>query len=212
MIVERIDNIIQLAATGLCTVIALRKAYITRKHAWVILALSSFVYFLGDLYWQLFLRYYGHSPKYSYISDVSWYASMLFMWLLLIEFRADRKNRSRSIVMWLVPAFTVGMCIFFMQGGEYISNTVAAVLMYLLMGESVDGLLAIRKYHEEGMIRARALYINVLAYCFITYGMWAASVHWAGDSVLNPYFWADTLISVCFLIRLNRFIHPRNHG
>ena len=70
--IEIIENAIQLITTGICTVVAVRKGVLEQNRAWIVLALASGVFFLGDLYWELFLVLYGRTPAYSYIPYLSW--------------------------------------------------------------------------------------------------------------------------------------------
>ena len=65
--IESIENGIQLVTTAVCTALSVSRAVRSGKRVWLLLALASGVYFLGDLYWQLFLIFYGETPDYSYI-------------------------------------------------------------------------------------------------------------------------------------------------
>ncbi|MCR4727517.1 MAG: hypothetical protein K5796_02530 [Lachnospiraceae bacterium] len=109
--IESIDTVIQLIATLICVIISVMRALATKKRAWVMLFFTAFIYFLGDLYWQIFVVVHGHIPEYSYIPYLSWYASYLFFILLLVEVRGERDKRKESPVLWPVPAFTVGMAV-----------------------------------------------------------------------------------------------------
>lgn len=195
--IESIENAIQLVTTGLCTVLAVLHAVRSRNRVWLLLALASGVYFLGDLYWQLFLLFYGMTPFYSNIPYLSWYAGYVFLVLLVLELRGPRPAVPRSRALWLIPLFTLAMAAFYLQWGDWIGNITAALLMSLLLWHTVDGLFFCQSPPERG--KRRFAWV-ILLFCAAEYGAWTASCFWAGDTLLNPYFWFDALLSVCFLL------------
>ena len=210
--IETIENAIQLIVTGLCAVSALTYAVRSKERAWVLLGLSAGLLFLGDLYWQLFLVFYDKTPSTFYISDFSWYTSYLFLLLLLIyinvENSQDWQFRLRPGYL-LIPAFTFGMCAFFMTHGDYLSNIIAALLMTGLIWHSVYGLQMLQKQKPKNQNRGgaqpgnrRMLYIVTLIFCGAEYGMWISSCFWMGDTITNVYFWFDFLLSISFVLFL----------
>lgn len=189
--IETVENVIQLAVTGLSAVIAGCRA-LSGKRAWLLVCLYSGAFFLGDLYWLLYLVFYGETPYYCFIPEISWIASFLFLFLLLLELRGNRLSRPRP-VLWLVPMFTVGMCAFFMLKGEYFSNALYAVLLTLILWQAVGGLM------DRGeKRRTRGVYWCALYFCFMEYALWLSSWHWLGDTLLNPYFLIDLLLTLTF--------------
>lgn len=201
--IETIENAIQLTVTGLCSASALYYAVRSKERTWILLGLFAGVFFLGDLYWQLILVFYDRTPDF-YISEFSWYTSYLFLLLLLIyinvENAGDWKFRLRPKYL-CIPAFAVGMCVFFMTRGDYVSNIIVAVLMTGLIWHAVYGLQTVRRQGEEGKNR-RMLYIVTLLFCTAEYGMWISSCFWMGDGITNIYFWFDFLLSITFLLFL----------
>lgn len=204
--IEAVDNGIQLMLTGICTAAALVCAVRSKARPWFLLGLFSGVFFLGDLYWMLYLVFYQDTPQHTYISDLSWDASYLFLILLLLYVReiedsppAWRPQWSSLRRLWPAPVFTVGMCAFFMTYGNYVSNIVAAVLMTGLLVVSLEGLRSLRG--ESPQKRSlRPVYVVALIFCAAEYGMWICSCFWEGDSLANPYFWFDLLLSLTFLL------------
>ena len=192
--IEIIENAIQLVTTGICTVIALRKGIRLQNRAWIVLALASGVFFLGDLYWELFLVLYGHTPGYSYIPYLSWYASYMFLLLLLFELKGEREERKTRKILWIIPVFSAGMCIFYMQFGDWIGNIITAVFMSLLMWHALDMLLLLRDSKKA------AIFAVVLLFCIVEYAAWTATCFGNYETLAHPYFWLDTLLSVVFLL------------
>ena len=213
--IETIDNIIQLITTGTCTIVSMYNAARFKSRAWSMLGLFSGVFFLGLIYWFLFLLFYHHTPQYSYISDICWYSSYLFLMLLIIYIREDssgpdafplkpdagvvRIARTIRPVCWCVPVFTAAMCIFFMQYGRYLSNIIAAVMMTGIIWHALSGFLSLR---DEGIFQNghKALYTVTLLFCAAEYSLWTASCFFTGDTLANPYFWIDALLSATFLL------------
>lgn len=195
--IESIDNVFQLIITGLCTVIAVYNGLRDGHKLWAVLGLFSGVFFMGDLYWQLYLVFYDHTPAYSDIPYASWGASYVFLLLLLAEFQggAVRQYIKR---FWPVFIFTAGMCAYYMYYGEYLRNIVCAVLMGLLICRSLGGLANTGK--SEELSGSRMVYLFVLVFCILEYGLWTASCIWSGDTISNPYFWFDFMLSIDILL------------
>lgn len=202
---ELICNTIQLIITGICSCISLLFAYRSGKRIWILLALFSGIFFLGDLYWNLMLVFYYDTPHFTYVSDLSWDAAYIFLLLLLNQIRGERITPFSILGkwhgLWIIPIFAFGMCIFFMQWGDYVNNVVTAFLMTGLMLYSCEGLLSIRDGHEQ-IRRFKSLYIAALVFCLIEYCLWIFSCYWMGDTISNPYFWFDILLSCSFVLFL----------
>ena len=192
--IESIDNGIQLIITAICTGIAAYSWFKDNRREWILLGLFSGIYFMGDLYWQLYLIFYHKTPVYSDIPYVSWYASYVFLLLLLAMFS---KTSIWQCVrrFWPVLIFTGGICIFFMQYGSYVSNIAAMVLMSLLICRCMEGIL-----NKDIKGDRRQIYILIFIFCLLEYGMWTVSCFFSGDSIANPYYWFDIMLSISFLL------------
>jgi hypothetical protein len=102
----------------------------------------------------------------------------------------------KHLLPWLGVAFAVGMCGFYMQWGDYASNLVCAALMGLLLYSALQRLVFLRAAAER---RMKLLCAAVLAFCMMEYLTWTVSCYWDGSTITNPYFWADTLLSLSFI-------------
>jgi len=206
--IESIENVIQLFCTGISAVIALYRSGASGNREWTFLGLFSCAFFLGDLYWVLYLVFYKETPYYTYIPDLSWVSSLLFLLLFLLHIRDEGQKWSYSSALWIIPVVTLGFCVFYMTHGEYISNAVYAVLMTLVIWQSVNGLIYISKKNDNAQEPGkdphskRWVYIITLVFSILEYAMWTVSCFWMGDTLLNPYYWLDILLSVCFLLYL----------
>lgn len=197
--IESIVNGIQLLTAAVCAVFSAFRLRRTRSRVWGILTLFYGVFTLGDLYWGLYLVLYGKTPQIFYVSDFSWYAAYLFLFMLLRCVMPPEEQRARYPLAWAGPVFAAGMCAFYMTRGDYPGNLITLVLMSLLLYNVLRGLLFLRR--QENAPR-RLLYLVTLAFCLIEYGSWTASCFWMGDTLGNPYFWFDLLLTailVCFI-------------
>ena len=210
--IESVDNIIQLVMAVTATVIAMYRAVSLKSRAWSMLGLFSGVFSLGLTYWLLFLVFYGHVPQYSYIPDICWYSSYLFLMLLNIYVRDESSGkdafdarpgeslfsviRRMNPLLWCIPLFTYGMCLFFMQYGDYIGNIVAATVMTGLIWHAASGLLSLKGQDDKN----KSLYMVTLLFCFAEYALWVTSCFWSENSITSPYLWFDLLLSATFLM------------
>ena len=196
--IEIVENAIQIVLSFLCAIFSFRKAVVTRTRSWLLLGLFYSVYFLGDLYWQLFLWYYRDVPQYTFIPYLSWYTGYLFLLMLLTDaYSFNWKKNARYL--WLAPLFTAGLGAYYMTFGDYVSNIIAAILMGALLWRSFGGILSMRgKTGPESS--ARALYITVALFCIDTYAAWTSSCFFSGDTWRNPYLWFDMALSGVMLL------------
>jgi hypothetical protein len=196
--IESLENGLQIAVYAVCLIVSVVRALRTEERAWVVLAFFYGVLALGDLYLEVFLIFVERSPVF-YISEFSWYASYLFLFLLLRQAMPHEAWRKRRALPWLCVAFTVGMGAFYLQWGDPVGNLVCALLMGLLMFYSVWGLLWLR---GEADRRQTLLCAAVLTFCAMEYVTWTLSCFFRNDSLLNPYFWADTLTGLSTVLLL----------
>lgn len=198
---ESLDNGIQLAVLGICAGITIYKALMSKTREWAMLAIFFFGFFMGNLYWQLFLQFYGETPTVFYVSELNWYVADFFLFLLLRTVMAQQTlqmdmaaSKKLRIAGWIIAVFVSAMCIFYMQWGEYISNIIAAIMMGLIAFQSVKGIRFLPGFSK------RRLCIWSFAFVVIEYALWTGSCFLEGDSWTNPYFWFDGALTVVFLL------------
>ena len=197
--VENIDNIIQIIFTGICTVYSAYKAVLSGRREWILLGLFSGVFFLGDVYFILYLILYADAQFESFIPYMCWYTAYYFLIILILYIKGDNKVKKPASSMYLIPAFTTMMCGFFIyQGGAIVSNLISLCLMTALLWSSADGLRTITCDGDTHDPR-KNIYVLTMLFCFLEYALWTASCFWIGDKITNPYFWFDTMISICFI-------------
>ena len=193
--IETIENAVQLGVALILAIASAGLTYRRKSKAYGTLALFYAAIALGDLYWLLYLGFYRVTPQYSYISEVAWYAAWLFLLLLLRQVQGERPI-SRHPLLWLIPVFTGGMCVFYMRWGDYVGNLISAVFMTLLLWRALPGCFA----KERGSSAKRWFSIAVVAFCLVEYIMWTLSCFFDGDTLANPYLWFDALYTVCIAL------------
>lgn len=199
--IETIVNAVQLGALLFCSAVSLSGVYRTRDEKWLLLFLFYAGYFLGDLYWQMYLVFYHRTPVVFYVSDLSWYAGYLFLYLLLQRMTPPGIRRFRDLRLRLLPVFCCAMCLFYMhEAGDYFGNVISALLMSFLLFQASKNLMYLRKTGRENP--ARFFYVLVLVFCALEYAGWTASCFWMGDTFANPYLWFDCLLTVAEVLFL----------
>lgn len=188
---DQIDNGIQVAALLVCVVSAAWLAMRRTSRPHVLLALFYGSWLLGDIYWLVCYLCYDTMPQISVVSDMSWYASGIFLYMLLREVAPP--TGARRVLPWIGPAFAAGMAVFFMQWGEYFNNMVYAVVMGLLMFASISRL-------QDG--QQRFLPALVLVYCLLEYGLWVSSCFWQEPVLTEPYYWFEFMLTASFFLFL----------
>ncbi len=193
--IESHENALQIAVLAVCLAVSVSRAVITKKKEWILLSFFLGSWVLADLYWVTFLIFLDRTPDVFYVSQFSWYASYIFLFLLLRQVLPQEKG-PRSFLPWIGPIFAAGTCAFFMQWGAYAENLICAFLMGLLIFYAIRGLVLPRGAEDKKHL---SLCVTVLVFCALEYALWTASCFWEGDSFANPYYWMDTLLTLSFI-------------
>ena len=82
--IESIDNGIQITVLVVCVIAAIFKAARHRSRSWTLLTFFYASWLLGDIYWTVCLLFYDKTPEISVVSDLSWYASYIFLYLQVV--------------------------------------------------------------------------------------------------------------------------------
>jgi hypothetical protein len=195
---EFITNGFQITVAAICAAVSLIRGAGLKSRSYILLTLFFGTFLLGDLYWLLFYLFYSKTPNPSFIPDLSWYSSYLFLIILLVRTKDRKAGEKHSVLLFAAPLFTVAMCLFFMQYGEYLSNIVIALLMGLIIWHALDGLLLSFKGSMSPAFRP--LFILALVFCGLEYLLWVSSCIWESETFANPYYWIDILLSCTFFL------------
>ena len=148
MIDNMIDGILCIAV-GICMLVAIYKAVVFKSRLWVLYGLYCGAFFLGSLWWVLYLGFFSDNNPISLIPYNDWNVANLFLIMILELCLGKNRVRRSAKILWFIPVFVTAMCLYYMTLGSYINNTITAVLMGILMWKAVGGLLYIRRYPQE---------------------------------------------------------------
>ena len=195
--IESVENALQIIVLLICSGIALYRAIANHSQTWVLAFLFFGSWLLGDIYWLVCLLFYGQTPQISIVSDLSWYGSYIFLYLLLYHSSAPDKDSRKHRLPWLGPVFAAGMAVFFITQGELLSNLIYASLMGLLLFAALSRKIDRKRYQNQQLLSGM-----ILLFCLLEYGFWTASCFWKTDTLSNPYYWFDFLLTVSFVFFL----------
>ena len=193
-LIEQLENIFQLVSLVILTGLTIYKSVTTHKRIWGLLSMFYATASLGNIYWFLYMMFYQQTPYYSFIPDFCWIAAVLFMAVLLLQIKDGEWNWRENRLLWPVPVLTAGMAIFFMQWGEYLTNTAYAVAMTVLLYCGANGLF----FSEKGSKKIW-LFVASLSFCLIEYGLWTVSCFSENSVFLNLYYLFDLLLTLAYI-------------
>ena len=101
--IESIENALQIGALIICAVVSLYPTITRKSREWMILFFFYGSFLLGDIYWLVCLIFFGDTPKISVVSDLSWYAMYIFLYMLLIQTAPPVKTSRLRALPWRVP-------------------------------------------------------------------------------------------------------------
>ena len=195
--IESCENALQIIVLLICAGVSLYRAAAHNSQTWILAFLFFGSWVLGDIYWLICLLFYGLTPQISIVSDLSWYASYIFLYLLLYHSAAPDEDSIKHRLPWLGPVFAAGMAVFFMLRGEILSNLIYASLLGLLLFAALNRQIDRKRYQNQQLLSGM-----ILLFCLLEYGLWTASCFWKTDTLSNPYYWFDFLLTVSFVFFL----------
>ena len=185
--VEIIDNCTQFAATLTCCAIS-GVLYLRRRSQELFLLTCFYGCFaLGLLYWTLYLVLFESTPSAFYVSEIIWISSCIFLYLLQYTITGGEVRGRQCRVAWIGPAAgAVMLAVFCIFGRDIPAAILRCCLMSVLARHAIRALaFGIR----------RRFHIAVLCFVCAEYALWLSSVRWLGDTLANPYFWIDFLLT-----------------
>ncbi len=209
--VENIEGIIQITVLIFCVILSLYRMFKFKSRKWALVSFFFGSYLTGDLYWEVCLLYFGQTPDITLVCDLSWYAALLFLFIMLreelesagfesVREHLDGKIGVKDLIPLAGPVFTAVMALFYMRFGAIISNVIYAVIMGIIFYSviwtalNINGGLSLRGEHKN----IAHLCMAILMTCLGEYGAWTASCFFDSVSITNPYIWFNVLVSMSF--------------
>ena len=196
--IEMAENLIQLLVLIFCFGMTCYQYTRRSSRVWLLLSLYYLTMLMGQLYWELMLILLHRSAMLDYVSESTWFAAYLFLFLLARQLLPKGTVPVKSFALWIGPVFTACMALFFMQWGRVASNISTAVAMGLILLNATQGLLMTRG-RPARQYPVKRCFQAVLGICIAEYALWTSSCFWSGDSLANPYYWLDLILSFCML-------------
>ena len=139
------------------------------------------------------------TPQVFYVSDLAWLASYVFLLALTLTLLDAGERQSRTGLCWLAPVFCLPQFLLYVTRGDLLLNVLMCGLTMMLAWCAVRGLVWAKK---TGNGRLRRFHGTVLAFTALEYALWTASCFWVSDTLTNPYFWFDFLLTLVLLLFL----------
>lgn len=189
-----IENILQISVLFLCSVVAVSRALKFRSRTWTLLSFFFGSWILDDLYWLLYAWFFDEAaPSIGVLSDLNWYASYIFLYLLIRHLAPPESAKEKRLLPWLGFVFSFGMASYYMQWGNVLSNILYAMLLGMIIFTSIRRLM-----DRASCANVVPLCIVSLLLCAFEYGLWTSSCIWYYGTLKNPYYWFDVLLSLTF--------------
>ena len=193
------DYLVQFLVTACGFCAALREYYRARRQPWFLLTCFYATFALGTLYWTLHLLLRQETPQVFYVSDLAWLASFVFLLALTLTLPTAEERCFRTRLCRLVPVVCLPQFILYVTYGDVLSNVFMCGMTMLLAWCAVRGLVWAKR---SGGARLRRFHGTVLAFAALEYALWTSSCFWVSDTLTNPYFWFDFLLSLVLLLLL----------
>ncbi|MGI6752611.1 MAG: hypothetical protein ACOX4U_08425 [Anaerovoracaceae bacterium] len=199
--IELFDNILQLVAALLATVGAGLMFYKYHLQAYLLLTCFFATFMLGSLYWTLHYLLFCYTPQIFYVSELAWVASHIFLLTLACTLASPEERKFKHFAIWLAPVFCISQLILYLSHADVLFNTMVSALALAIMWYALRGLLYARQ--QTGKQRERQYFhLALLAIIILEHGLWTSSCFWLSDSLTNPYFWIDFLLTMALVLFL----------
>lgn len=199
--VELIDNISQFLVTMISGCLSGALYYRTHRQPYFMLACFYGCYALAGLYWTLYYLLFSTTPQIFYVAETGWISGYIFLYLLQYTL-SDKKERAfRCHAMWFSPAIGVPLMVFYCTHGDILTTMLMSIMMILISWHAIRGLAYLQKRGDEAR---NSKYFHTAAICFVAveYCLWTSSCFWVSDTLSNPYFWFDFLLTATTFLLL----------
>ena len=192
---ETIDNLLQFGVCLLCCA-GSGAMYLKRPgQAYFLLFCFYGCFALGLGYWSLFLLLFHETPKVFYVADIVWLSGYIFMYLLQYALSTPEERAFRCKAMWASHVVNLLLIVLFSFHGGFLAAVSSCGAMLLLSWRAVRGLAYWRGREEDRGRERRRFHLAVLCFVIAENCLWLSSLRWYGDSLANPYFWFDFILT-----------------
>lgn len=197
----------------------------SRRQPYFLLACFFGTYGLGTLYWTLHVLLLDATPQIFYVSELGWIASYVFLLTMEMTLPSAEELRFRTKLSWLAPVIAVPQFILYITHGDVFFNVLMCSGTMAAACLSIRGLVfshrsltsqtagQARRKDDTDFVAGpeapvghpadlRPFHITVLCFTALEYALWTSSCFWVSDTLTNPYFWFDFMLSASILAML----------
>ncbi len=197
--IELATNLIQSVATLTAFMVTVAIYNKTRRQAIFLLACFLGCFMLGAFHWTLHIILFNSTPQIFYVSELAWIAAYLFLLTLEYVMATKEEKQFRHPALLLVPIFCIPQLILYLSFGEILGNLLMVGLTMAVAYFALRGFIFARKQSGETQ-NMQYFHGAVLVIIFLEFALWTSSCFWIGDTLSNPYFWFDLMLSVALLV------------
>lgn len=197
---ELIDNLSQFLVTLIVGSVAGCLYCHSRKQAYFLLTCFYGCFAAAGLYWTLYYLLFSETPQIFYVSEIGWISGYIFLYLLQYVLSDKNERTFRCHAMWLSPVVGGVLLVLYCFYGHILSNIVFNGMMILISWNAIRGLVYLRGKEEARDLRC--LHLVILCFCVAEYGLWTTSCFWVSNTITNPYFWFDFLLTAIMVLLL----------
>lgn len=128
------------------------------------------------------------------MSETGWISGYVFLYLLQFTLSGKEERAFRCWAMWIAPVVGLLLTAFYITYGEVLSTLIMDIMVMLLAWCAIRGAVYQGRRGREGRLLQR-FHMAILCFAAIEYCLWTASCFWISDTLTNPYFWFDFMLS-----------------
>ena len=206
--VEFIDNVSQFAVTLVAGCLSAAFYCRSRKQPYLLLACFYGCFALAGLYWTLYYLLFSETPQLFYVSETGWISGYIFLCLLQFTLSDEEERAFRCRAMWLSPIVGILLAVYYVMYGDVLATIIMNTMTIFLSRNSIRGLVYLR---GQGGERRKLWHFHLAVTCFVAveYCLWTFSCFWMSDTLANPYFWFDFMLTgmaIVLLIAVKRVV------
>ena len=197
--IELIDNLIQLCAVLLGSILSGVLYLRSRRQPYFLLCCFYGSFALARRYWTLYFGLFGETPRFFYVSEIIWIAGCVLLYLLQFALSESVPRSFRCRTAYLAPLAGAVLLVVYCADGNVISGILRCSVMTALAWKGIRAMAFYRKEpSSEAQIR-RPFHRMILIFVILENCLWLSSSPWQGDTLANLYFWIDFALTVCFI-------------
>lgn len=156
---------------------------------------------LGSGYWLIYLWVFNYTPRFFYVSDLSWFASFLFLVMLCVLMASPQEKAYRPVAAWVVVAILSALTVPMIQKKDILITLIAHGQMIFLGFLATRGFLYARK--QTGIAREKQVFYGaVFAVVAVEFSLWMSSLYTLDLTWSSPYFWFDIALTASLIALL----------